>query len=95
MIVAHGLRKCYGKSLAVDGLSFTVAPGVVTGFLGPNGSGESTAMSMIHGLDLPDSGSAVVPINGSPSSTVGLLLMTLYAAAGLVIGGALLARRDA
>jgi hypothetical protein len=52
-------------------------------------------MSMILGLDLPDSGSALVPINGSFSSTVGLLPMTLYAAADLVIGDALLARRDA
>jgi hypothetical protein len=52
-------------------------------------------MSMILGLDLPDSGSALVPINGSPSSTVGLLPMTLYPGADLAIGGALAAQRDA
>jgi ABC-type multidrug transport system ATPase subunit len=94
MIVAHSFTKRCGKTLAVDDLSFTVAPGVVTA-LGPNGSGESTTMHMILGLDLPDSGSAVTPINGSPSGTVGLLPMTIHAAAALVIGGALLDRRDA
>ncbi len=64
MIVTNRLTKRYGKTIAVDDLSFTVAPGVVTGFLGPNGSGKSTTMRMILGLDLPDSGSAAV--NGSP-----------------------------
>jgi ABC-2 type transport system ATP-binding protein len=67
MIVTHGLTKRYGKKLAVDGLSFTVTPGVVTGFLGPNGSGKSTTMRMILGLDLPDSGSATV--NGTDFRT--------------------------
>ncbi len=67
MIVAHGLTKRYGKTLAVDDLNFTVAPGVVTGFLGPNGSGKSTTMRMILGLDVPDSGSATV--NGSDFRT--------------------------
>ncbi len=60
MIVTHGLTKHYGKTLAVDDLSFTVAPGVVTGFLGPNGSGKSTTMRMIMGLDAPDAGRAMV-----------------------------------
>jgi ABC-2 type transport system ATP-binding protein len=41
---------------AVDGLSFTVRPGIVTGFLGPNGAGRSTTMRMILGLDAPTSG---------------------------------------
>ena len=58
MIVTHGLTKRYGKTLAVDDLSFTVSPGVVTGFLGPNGSGKSTTMRMILGLDRPDAGPA-------------------------------------
>ena len=57
MIVTRHLTKRYGKTLAVDDLSFTVAPGLVTGFLGPNGSGKSTTMRMILGLDLPDAGS--------------------------------------
>jgi len=64
MIVTNRLTKRFGKTVAVDDLSFTVAPGVVTGFLGPNGSGKSTTMRMILGLDLPDSGWAAV--NGSP-----------------------------
>ena len=60
MIVTRGLTKRYGKTVAVDGLSFTVPSGVVTGFLGPNGSGKSTTMRMIMGLDLPDAGTATV-----------------------------------
>ena len=64
MIVTRGLTKRYGKTTAVDDLSFTVTPGVVTGFLGPNGSGKSTTMRMIVGLDVPDAGGATV--NGMP-----------------------------
>jgi ABC-2 type transport system ATP-binding protein len=60
MIVTRGLTKRYGKTVAVDGLSFTVTPGVVTGFLGPNGSGKSTTMRMIMGLDVPNAGTATV-----------------------------------
>jgi len=60
MIVTQQLTKRYGKTMAVDGLSFTVAPGLVTGFLGPNGSGKSTTMRMILGLDVPDAGSSTV-----------------------------------
>jgi ABC-2 type transport system ATP-binding protein len=64
MIEAHGLTKRYGSTLAVDDLSFTVQPGVVTGFLGPNGAGKSTTMRMALGLDVPTGGS--VTINGTP-----------------------------
>jgi ABC-2 type transport system ATP-binding protein len=60
MIEAHGLTKDYGSKRAVDGLSFTVRPGIVTGFLGPNGSGKSTTMRLILGLDAPTSGSATI-----------------------------------
>jgi ABC-2 type transport system ATP-binding protein len=56
MIEASGLTKRYGRTLAVDRLSFEVRPGVVTGFLGPNGSGKSTTMRMILDLDAPDAG---------------------------------------
>jgi len=56
MIEAENLTKRYGATLAVDALSFTVRPGVVTGFLGPNGSGKSTTMRMMLGLDAPDGG---------------------------------------
>ena len=64
MIEAHGLTKHYGDKTAVDGLTFTVRPGVVTGFLGPNGAGKSTTMRLILGLDAPTSGS--VTVNGKP-----------------------------
>ena len=60
MIEVRDLTKRYGGALAVDALSFTVQPGVVTGFLGPNGSGKSTTMRLILGLDRPDSGHALV-----------------------------------
>jgi ABC-2 type transport system ATP-binding protein len=64
MIEARGLTKRYGGKVAVDDLTFTVRPGVVTGFLGPNGAGKSTTMRMILGLDSPTSGS--VTVNGKP-----------------------------
>ncbi len=60
MITAHSLTKRYGATTAVDDLTFEVPAGVVTGFLGPNGSGKSTTMRMIMGLDVPDSGSALI-----------------------------------
>ncbi|GAB2601108.1 ABC transporter ATP-binding protein [Streptomyces capparidis] len=56
MIQVEGLTKRYGEKLAVDRLSFTVRPGVVTGFLGPNGAGKSTTMRMMLGLDHPTAG---------------------------------------
>ena len=62
MIEARNLTKNYGSKRAVDGLSFTVQPGIVTGFLGPNGSGKSTTMRLILGLDAPTRGD--VTVNG-------------------------------
>jgi ABC-2 type transport system ATP-binding protein len=64
VIEAHNLTKDYGDKRAVDGLSFEVRPGTVTGFLGPNGSGKSTTMRLILGLDRPTGGS--VTVNGKP-----------------------------
>jgi ABC-2 type transport system ATP-binding protein len=64
MIEVHELTKRYGAKTAVDSLTFTVRPGIVTGFLGPNGAGKSTTMRMILGLDRPTSGTAT--INGRP-----------------------------
>ena len=55
-----GLRKQFGRTLALDGMSFTVQPGQVTGFVGPNGAGKSTTMRVILGLDAPDAGEALV-----------------------------------
>ncbi|MBV9383767.1 MAG: ATP-binding cassette domain-containing protein [Streptosporangiaceae bacterium] len=60
MIEVYDLSKRYGPAVAVDGLTFEVRPGTVTGFLGPNGSGKSTTMRIILGLDAPDSGEALV-----------------------------------
>jgi ABC-2 type transport system ATP-binding protein len=64
LIEAQNLTKKYGDKVAVNDLSFTVRPGIVTGFLGPNGAGKSTTMRMILGLDAPTSGS--VTVNGRP-----------------------------
>jgi ABC-2 type transport system ATP-binding protein len=69
MIEVRGLTKRYGPAVAVDGLSFDVRPGTVTGFLGPNGSGKSTTMRMIIGLDTPDAGQA--RIGGRPYRELG------------------------
>jgi len=60
VIEVRDLSKRYGRVAAVDGLSFDVRPGQVTGFLGPNGAGKSTTMRLILGLDLPTSGHAAV-----------------------------------
>ena len=79
MIEVRNLTKRFGAATAVDDLSFTVRPGVVTGFLGPNGAGKSTTMRMMVGLDNPTSGEAL--INGTryrdlddPARTVGCLI---------------------
>jgi ABC-2 type transport system ATP-binding protein len=64
MIEARGLTKRYGDTLAVDDLSFSVAPGKITGFLGPNGAGKTTTMRMILGLDQPTAGR--VTVEGQP-----------------------------
>ena len=79
MIEAQGLTKYYGDQRAVDDLSFTVRPGIVTGFLGPNGSGKSTTMRLILELDAPSAGD--VTVNGkhyrdhaAPLHEVGALL---------------------
>ncbi|WP_433701321.1 ATP-binding cassette domain-containing protein [Nocardiopsis sp. CA-288880] len=60
MIVSNNLTKRYGDETVVDDLSFTVRPGVVTGFLGPNGAGKSTTMRMLVGLDRPTHGDITI-----------------------------------
>jgi ABC-2 type transport system ATP-binding protein len=79
MIEVRNLTKRYGETTAVNDLTFTVKPGVVTGFLGPNGSGKSTTMRLIVGLDAPSGGD--VTVNGkhyaqyaAPLQEVGTLL---------------------
>src|SRR3954447_15758360 len=59
-IEVRDLRKRFGRTLAVDGLSFTVEPGTVTGFVGPNGAGKSTTLRALLGLDAPDGGAALI-----------------------------------
>src|ERR1700728_3797833 len=63
-IEVNGLRKRFGRTLALDGMSFTVVPGQVTGFVGPNGAGKSTTMRVILGLDAAEEGTAL--IGGQP-----------------------------
>src|SRR6516164_11851696 len=60
MIEVRGLSKRYGEKLAVNNLSFDVAPGKVTGFLGPNGAGKTTTMRLILGLDFPNAGTVTI-----------------------------------
>jgi ABC-2 type transport system ATP-binding protein len=67
-IAVRGLRKRFGQTIALDGLSFTVAPGTVTGFVGPNGAGKSTTMRVILGLDAVQEGSAL--IGGRPYASL-------------------------
>lgn len=64
MIEVAGLRKQFGSTLALDGMSFTVPAGRVTAFVGPNGAGKSTTIRVILGLDEPDEGHALV--SGQP-----------------------------
>jgi ABC-2 type transport system ATP-binding protein len=59
-----GIRKRFGEVLAIDDLTFTVSPGLITGFVGPNGAGKSTTMRVILGLDAADAGQALV--SGQP-----------------------------
>jgi ABC-2 type transport system ATP-binding protein len=63
-IGVNGLRKRFGPAVALDGMSFTVRPGQVTGFVGPNGAGKSTTMRVILGLDAAEEGTAL--IGGQP-----------------------------
>jgi len=79
LIETRNLTKDYGDKRAVDDLTFTVRPGVVTGFLGPNGSGKSTTIRLMLGLDAPTTGDTKV--NGkhyrdhaAPLHEVGALL---------------------
>jgi ABC-2 type transport system ATP-binding protein len=59
-IEVTGLHKRFGPAVALDGMTFAVRPGQVTGFIGPNGAGKSTTMRVILGLDAPDEGTALV-----------------------------------
>jgi len=78
-IEIDGLRKRFGSAQALDGMTFTVRPGQVTGFVGPNGAGKSTTMRVVLGLDTPDAGTATIGgrpyhLLKDPLSHVGSLL---------------------
>ena len=79
MIKARGLTKHYGDKVALDGVSFSIQPGLVTGFLGPNGAGKSTSMRLMVGLDKPTSGTVTIggkklAEHAAPMQVVGALL---------------------
>src|SRR4051812_37211522 len=76
-IEVTSLRKRFGTTTALDGMTFTVAPGRVTGFVGPNGAGKSTTMRIILGLDAADAGTALV--GGRPYRSIDRPLCTVGA----------------
>jgi ABC-2 type transport system ATP-binding protein len=90
IIEIDGLRKRFDSTQALDGMTFTVGPGQVTGFVGPNGAGKSTTMRVILGLDAPDAGTAT--IGGRPYRT---LKNPLCRVGSLLDAGALQASRSA
>jgi ABC-2 type transport system ATP-binding protein len=85
-----GLRKRYGPATALDGMTFAVNPGQVTGFVGPNGAGKSTTMRVVLGLDKPDEGTALV--GGRPYAA---LRNPLHHVGALLDAGALQPSRSA
>jgi ABC-2 type transport system ATP-binding protein len=89
-IEIDALRKRFGSTQALDGMTFTVQPGQVTGFVGPNGAGKSTTMRVVVGLDHPDAGTAT--IGGRPYQT---LKNPLTHAGSLLDAGALQPSRSA
>ncbi|GAA4691975.1 ATP-binding cassette domain-containing protein [Phytohabitans rumicis] len=89
-IAVSGLRKRYGPNTALDGMTFAVRPGQVTGFVGPNGAGKSTTMRVILGLDRADEGTAL--IGGRPYRS---LRRPLCQVGSLLDAGALMPSRTA
>jgi len=77
-VTVSGLSKSFGPVKAVDDLSFSVAPGTITGFLGPNGAGKTTTLRMLLGLVSPDAGSAT--IGGRPYASLDRPMLTVGAA---------------
>ncbi|WP_433574560.1 ATP-binding cassette domain-containing protein [Nocardia brasiliensis] len=90
MIEARGLTKAYDRTVAVRDVGFTVAPGRVTGFLGPNGSGKTTTLRMILGLATPSSGEVLVA-----GKRYRELIRPLHVVGALLDAGDVLASRTA
>ena len=59
-LATHGLGRRYGELVALEGLDLQVSPGSIVGLVGPNGSGKTTALRLVTGLDSPDAGRAAV-----------------------------------
>src|SRR5262245_21543431 len=86
-ISVNGLTKRFGRIRAVEGLTFDVRPGQITGFLGPNGAGKTTTLRMLLGLVRPTAGAALIggrpyPSLPHPRRTVGAVLETTGAHPG-------------
>src|SRR5436190_18373014 len=60
VVQVEGIRKTYGKTVAVDGVSFEVSDGEIFGLIGPNGAGKTTTMECVEGIRRPSSGSITV-----------------------------------
>ena len=90
MIEVDRLSKRFGPVTAVDGLSFAVRPGHVTGFLGPNGAGKTTTMRVILGLDAPTAGTALIG-----SRRYARIIRPLHEVGSLLDAGALHGARTA
>ena len=86
------LTKRYRNTTAVDGLSFEVGPGRVTGFLGPNGAGKTTTSRMLLGLARPDGGTATV--NGARTPATAAAALAAYPVALLIAGWQVVLRPD-
>ncbi|MEU7749240.1 ATP-binding cassette domain-containing protein [Nonomuraea sp. NPDC049158] len=87
MIEVSGLTMRYGDKVAVDDLTFSVRPGLVTGFLGPNGAGKSTTMRVVLGLEVPHAGKALVNARPYASMPRPMRSMGALLDAGAVHGG--------
>lgn len=73
MLSVRNLAKAFGGVQAVDGCSFDVAEGSITGLIGPNGSGKTTTFNLITGLERPDTGEVIFggnPLVGKQPHTV-------------------------
>jgi len=92
MITIEHLTKRYRKITAVDGLSFEVGPGRVTGFLGPNGAGKTTTLRMLLGLARPDGETATITGARTPATAAAVLAANTVAL--LIAGWQAVLRRD-
>ena len=92
MITIDHLTRRYRKITAVDGLSFEVGSGRVTGFLGPNGAGKTTTLRMLLGLARPDGGTAT--INGARTPATAAAVLAACTVALLIAGWQVVLRRD-